>query len=183
MKLHLGCGKRFFKGYVHVDIQDYDHVDYKTNVDNLSIFEDDTASLIYASHVLEYFDFFEAKRVLKEWRRVLKPGGTLRISVPDFDSLLKVYSMTNRNIEKIIGPLFGRISSEKVFDQYIYHKTVYNFSKIKDLLSQSGFINVRKYDWRQTETKDYDDHSKAYFPHMDKDKGIQISLNIEADNG
>ncbi|HAI38830.1 MAG TPA: methyltransferase, partial [Maribacter sp.] len=37
-----------------------------------------------------------------------------------------------------------------------------------------------KYDWRQTEHAKFDDHSQAYIPHMDKENGTLISLNIEA---
>lgn len=44
----------------------------------------------------------------------------------------------------------------------------------------AGFKDVRRYDWRQTEHKDYDDFSQAYIPHMDKENGLLISLNIEA---
>ena len=38
-----------------------------------------------------------------------------------------------------------------------------------------------RYDWRQTLHKDHDDFSQAYVPHMDKEKGLLISLNVEAD--
>ncbi len=57
MKLHLGCGQRFIEGYIHIDIDDFQHIDYKTSIDNLSMIENDSCDLIYASHVLEYFDF------------------------------------------------------------------------------------------------------------------------------
>jgi len=40
---------------------------------------------------------------------------------------------------------------------------------------------VRRYDWRQTLHKDHDDHSQAYIPHMDKENGRLISLNVEAE--
>ena len=47
-------------------------------------------------------------------------------------------------------------------------------------LIAAGFKDVRRYDWRQTEHKDYDDFSQAYIPHMDKENGLLISLNVEA---
>ena len=50
-----------------------------------------------------------------------------------------------------------------------------------DALKQAGFINVRHYDWRNTEHAAVDDYSHAYIPHMDKEHGIQISLNVECD--
>ncbi len=62
----------------------------------------------------------------------------------------------------------------------LYHKTVYNFTDLAALLEENGFRDVRRYDWRQTVHKDHDDHSQAYYPHMDKENGLLISLNVEA---
>jgi hypothetical protein len=39
---------------------------------------------------------------------------------------------------------------------------------------------VSKYDWRDTEHSELDDFSQSYLPHMDKDNGKLMSLNIEA---
>ncbi len=65
--------------------------------------------------------------------------------------------------------------------EVLYHRTVYNFDDLKALLEACGFGRVRRYDWRQTLPKDYGDFSQAYVPHMDKEKGLLISLNVEAD--
>ena len=108
MKLHLGCGKRYIPGFVHVDLVDLNHIDYRHAVDNLPMFQDDSVELIYASHVFEYFDRQEAAlRVLTEWRRVLRTGGILRLAVPDFPALMKVYELSG-DLNKILGPLYGR---------------------------------------------------------------------------
>ena len=77
MKLHLGCGKRFIPGYVHIDAVDYPHIDHITAIDNLSFIDDNSVDVIYNCHVLEHFKRRDVSRVLKEWRRVLKPDGTL----------------------------------------------------------------------------------------------------------
>ena len=70
--------------------------------------------------------------------------------------------------------------SDNQTDNYIFHKTVYNFDNMCTLLETVGFKDVQLYDWRNTDTSDYDDHSQAYFPHMDKENGLLISLNIQA---
>ena len=70
LKLHLGCGKRCIPGFVHIDLADYPHIDYKSDVSDLSMFEDNSADLIYACHVLEHFKRYEIERVLTEWHRV-----------------------------------------------------------------------------------------------------------------
>lgn len=180
MKLNLGCWHRYIPGFIHVDLCDMDHIDYKTSIDDLSMFQDSCASLIYSSHSFEYFNRTEAVSVLIEWRRVLKPGGILRLAVPDFDSLIEVYKRTEK-IEKILGPLYGQMDiNNGKEEQTLYHRTTYNFKSLKKLLDENGFKNVQRYDWQDTIHKDYDDHSQAYYPHMDKENGILVSLNVEA---
>ena len=179
LNLHLGCGKRYIPGFVHVDLADFPHIDYRHDIRTLPMFEDETVDLIYACHVLEYFDVYEVHDVLQEWHRVLKPNGTLRLAVPDFDALDFAYHMWG--LPAILGPLYGRweVSPGVV----IYHKTVYNMEDMEKLLRESGFSFVHRYDWRETIHKDYDDYSQAYLPHMQKDTGTLISLNVECKKG
>lgn len=180
MKLHLGCAKRYIPGFTHIDIDKFPHIDYVHDIKTLPMIKNSSVELIYFCHGIEYFDRFEIKDVLKEWKRTLKKGGVLRLAVPDFEMLVKVYRKY-KNLDKIIGPLYGRwevnIKSKK---STIYHKTVYDFKSIKQVLMDAGFKNIKKYDWRKTIHKNYDDYSQAYIPHMDKENGILISLNVEA---
>ena len=181
IRLHLGCGKRYIPGFVHVDLDTFPHIDYQSDVAHLPMFEDESVDLIYSSHTLEYFDRFEVQEVLKEWRRVLRRGGVLRLAVPDFEALVKVYQQYG-DLSKIVGPLYGRIivkTSEG--EKAVYHKTVYDFRALKEVLALAGFRNVHRYDWRNTVHKDYDDFSQAYIPHMDKEHGLLISLNVEGE--
>lgn len=178
MKLHLGCGKRYIPDFVHIDLANYSHIDYQRDVSDLSIFDNDTIELIYASHLLEYFDREKAKEVLKEWYRVLIIGGTLRIAVPDFDKLIAVY-LKHKDLALILGPLYGKwfVDNQSGF---LYHKTVYNFEALKQLLQSIGFKEVHHYNWRKSIHRLHDDYSQAYVPHMDKKNGTLISLNVEA---
>jgi predicted SAM-dependent methyltransferase len=174
-KLHLGCGWRDFGSeWVHIDGGDYSHLDYK-DITQLP-FEDNSVDLIYSSHTIEYFNKEEVKILLNEWKRVLKPEGTIRLAVPDFLKLTWVYQET-KDLNKILGPLFGKMP---MGEETIYHKTVYDFNSLKDLLEELGFSKVKSYDWKQTEHNQFDDHSQAYYPHMDKENGLLISLNVEA---
>lgn len=184
--MHLGCGKRYIPGFVHIDLADYPHIDYKSDISDLSIFEDESVDLIYCCHALEYFDKQEAQeRVLPEWHRVLKRGGMLRVAVPDFEAIAEVY-LKYKDLEHkgILGPLYGKMTVKTTEgEKTIYHKTVYDFESLKKTIESAGFKNIRRYDWRQTIHKDYDDVSQAYIPHMDKEHGILISLNVEAEKG
>jgi len=176
MKLNLGCGWRNFgTDWIHIDGGDYDHLDYK-DITKLE-FDNNTVDLVYASHVLEYFDRSEVVSLLEEWYRVLKPGGIIRLAVPDFDMLSFLYKQGKVSLDSILGPLYGKM---KMGDNYIYHKTVYDLTSLSRILTDAGFKAPQKYSWKKTEHAEYDDHSQAYIPHMDKDNGYLISLNMEA---
>jgi predicted SAM-dependent methyltransferase len=180
LRLHLGCGKRYIPGFIHVDLADFPHVEHRLDLGDLHVFADQSVELIYCAHALEYYDRVEAAALFKEWYRVLAPGGVLRLAVPDFDALSEVYRQSGA-LDLILGPLYGRmeISSDK--SNLLYHRTVYDFRSLQRVLADAGFRNVRRYDWRNTIHKDYDDFSQAYIPHMQKDTGILISLNVEAE--
>lgn len=177
MKLHVGCGKREIPGWVHIDGERYPHV----QGDDVFLWdcETESASVIYSSHLLEYFDNRQARIILTQWHRVLKPGGILRVAVPDFEAMARLYisDPVKFPLDSFIGPLYGRMLLK---DEFVYHKICYDFTSFKNLLLQIGFENVHRYDWRETEHAHIDDHSQAYLPHMSKDKGNLISLNVEA---
>ena len=177
MKLHLGCGERYLDGYIHIDIADFDHIDYRSSIDKLDMIKDESCELIYASHVLEYFDVEEAKNVLTEWHRVLKNKGTLRLAVPDIKKLIEVYNNTD-DLSKILGPLYGKWKTHSTKDN-IYHKTAYDIKNLTSLLIEVGYEDIKPWSWNEVLPHEYDDHSKAYYPHMDFENGIHISLNIE----
>jgi len=182
MKLHLGCGTRYIPGWVHVDQVKHEHIDYVCSVDKLP-FKDNSADIIYSSHVLEYFDYQEAEGiVLPEWKRVLKPGGILRLAVPDFEKIAGLYnSLFERGLstkmDVFIGLLFGR---QLYNNKTCYHKCVYDEKKLSSILCKVGFKRLQLWDWRQTEHSHIDDCSQAYLPHMDKENGTLMSLNLEA---
>jgi predicted SAM-dependent methyltransferase len=174
--IHLACGKRHIPGWVHVDVDDYPHLDYRHPVETLPMFPDNYADLIYNSHQVAYYDRFQVQDVLREWLRVLKPGGTLRLSTPDFEQVVQVY-LRNRKLAEHLGFLYGRYQTR---GGPIYYRMTYDYPTLRATLFQAGFRSVRRYDWRQTVHRDYDDYSQAYLPHLDKEKGTMMSLNVEA---
>jgi len=175
MKLHIGCGKKFIPGFIHVDLQNFDHIDYKVTADKLEFANDNSVKLIYASHVLEHYGRNEYMRVLSEWYRVLHPGGKLRLSVPDFEAVVNYYKL-DPDLSKVLGLLIG--GQKK--DQYDFHKMIFDRKLLTDSLYRVGFKDVFLYDWRETDHANIDDYSQAYLPHMDKDSGMLMSLNLEA---
>jgi len=174
IKLHIGCGEKYIPGFIHIDARKFPHIDYVTSADKLDMFKDNSVDLIYVSCVLEHFKRNQIENVLKEWHRVLKPRGILRLSVPDFENLIEVYLKT-KDLKLILGPLVGRQDYPENT-----HYVIFDYKTLSESLKKVGFKDIHRYDWRKTIHKDYDDYSQAYIPHMDKEKGILISLNVEA---
>lgn len=138
-KLHIGCGDRYIPGFIHVDVRKFPHVDYVTLADKLGMFEDDSVDLIYSCHLLEHFRRYQLENVLKEWYRVLKIGGVLRVAVPDFEKLVEVYLKT-RDLRLILGPIVGRQDYPENT-----HYIVFDYCSLSELLTKVGFKNIHDY--------------------------------------
>jgi predicted SAM-dependent methyltransferase len=176
MKLHLGCGKRYFgEDWIHIDKSNYDYIKYN-DVKNLP-FQDNTVDIIYNCGLIPYFDNDEIKLVLNEWNRVLKKNGVLRIATPDFEIMSSLYSQKKYPLQNFIGPIYGKWPISE--NEYIYQRNTYDMTKLTQLLKNANFKSIEKYEWRDTEHSRIDDYSQAYLPHMDKDNGVLISLNVQ----
>lgn len=173
-RLHLGCGKRHIPGWHHVDLLDFPHIDRVGPVERLAHIESDSIELIYACHVLEHFGRYEVFDVVSEWFRVLAPGGILRVGVPDFGAATRYY-IENGDIRDVLGLIMGGQTTT-----YDFHKVIFDETSLGELLADVGFNRIRRYDWRTTDHAWLDDFSQAYLPHMDKDTGTLVSLNVEA---
>lgn len=177
IKLHVGCGPKYIPGFVHLDALEAPHVDYVGRVERLDMFENDSVELIYASHILEHFGRHQYEDVLAEWCRVLSPGGVLRLAVPDFEACAKLY--VDGRLEDGIADITGLIVGGQK-DEYDYHSMIFDKPSLTQALLRVGFSDVRTWDWRKTEHAEIDDFSQAYLPHMQKETGTLVSLNLEA---
>ena len=92
IKLNLGCGRvspSIFTDHINVDLIKHPGVDVASDVTALP-FANDYADEVYASHILEHFGTYQTTVVIKEWLRVLKPGGLIRIVVPNLINAFKI---------------------------------------------------------------------------------------------
>lgn len=173
LQLHLGCGSKRIPGFEHVDSTPYPHLTHCADVSRLDMYAADSVDLIYASHVLEHFGRHDFRAVLCEWHRVLRPGGVLRLSVPDFETVVRLYPQYG------LVPLLGLVCGGQK-NATDYHHMVFDAAFLRDTLHELGFVDVRPWDWRTTAHAAIDDYSQAYLPHMDKTHGELVSLNLEA---
>lgn len=174
IKLHIGCGNKKIKRFINIDSRDLPWVDIVADASNLPMFEKGTVDLIYCSHILEHFGRHEYLDVLRHWISLLKRGGALRISVPNFEAIVKHY-LENKDLSKLVGLLYGGQTYPEN-----YHYYTWDFQSLKKDLEGLGMSKVYCYDWRETEHSFMDDFSQSYLPHMDKDGGMLMSLNVEA---
>ena len=91
VKLHFGCGPRILSGWVNIDGWRFPGIDFATDLRQPLPFADATCRLIFTEHVFEHIDADFRLPVLCELRRVLQPGGTLRIVVPDCEQFVNAY--------------------------------------------------------------------------------------------
>lgn len=177
MKIHLGCGKRRFPGFVQVDIREDVEADIIDDVFKLEKFGEERADLIYYCHGLEHVDKAGAPVALKRWYDVLKPGGVLRLSVPDIRACAELYVKGVYPLETFNCFFWG---SQK-FSIYDYHYTGWDEPTLGKAMLAAGFKEVRLWDWRTTPPHDtIDDYCRAYLPHMDFENGKLMSLNLES---
>jgi predicted SAM-dependent methyltransferase len=169
-RLHIG-GRVQAEGWEVLNANSAPYVDHVCNANDLSQFPDDTFAEIYASHVVEHFDYqMELECTLLEWNRVLVPGGKLFVSVPDLDILARlILAKDQLSVEErfhVMRMIFGGH-----VDQYDYHLVGLNEDFLTEFLTVSGFINIR----RVQEFGLFKDTSSMLF------KGVSISLNVIAE--
>lgn len=172
-KLHLGCGEKKIKGYINIDIRESVNPDIIDDIGKLNNIENESIDLIYACHVLEHFNRFQYKEVLKRWFEVLKPSGVVKLSVPDIEAVINQYSDNKIPLNKLIGFLYGGQTYPENF-----HYIGFDFDMLKSDLEEIGFTDIKLWDHRESDHHHIDDYSQAYLPHMDKENGVLMSLNI-----
>ena len=175
LKLHLGCGNKILPGYLNIDCRYQPGVDEINNVQFLRNYEDNSVDEIYACHVLEHLGRWNYLDALERWYEILKPGGVIKIAVPDFEAVVKIYSENKFDLPKIRGLLYGG----QDYDGNI-HTWCWDTKSLSDDLESIGFKETQRYDWRETDHSYIDDFSQCYLPHMDKENGTLMSLNIKA---
>ncbi len=173
VRIHLGCGEIAAAGFINVDTRPAPHVHYVRDVTDLSLFADNGADLIYASHVLEHVPHPGLRETLWEWRRVLRPGGILRLSVPDFDQIVHIYQSCDRDMTSVLAVLMGGQE-----ERSNTHHTVFNRAYLEEKLREAGFEEIRP--WRPEEVKDHDFEDWASRPLERSGRRFEVSLNLEA---
>lgn len=175
LKVHLGSGPINIQGWINVDARSYEHVHVVSDGFELREFADGAISEIYLCHVLEHFSFEEAEALLKSLKVKLRQGGVIRISVPSFDRLIEVYTLSGSDITKVKFALMGGQDY-----QYNFHKSLYNLKSLRELLEHCGYSNIREWKTLSDFGVDLGDWSNGTF--ATKQGALPISLNLKGIN-
>lgn len=87
--LNIGCGDRKLAGFVNIDVMP--GADLRHDVTRGIPYSDSSVDLIFSEHFLEHLPQRDGLRFLRECRRVLRPGGVVRVAMPDLDDLVTRY--------------------------------------------------------------------------------------------
>lgn len=173
LRVHLGAGPINIQGWINIDARSDSHIHLQSEGFDLNEFADGALSEIYMCHVLEHFSFEESKIILQNFRKKLKVGGVLRLSVPDFDGLVSAYHGNENNLELIKMALMGGQDYE-----HNYHKSVYNKALLSDLLLLCGFDELETWNSQEDFGIDLGDWSSKNFSTQNGE--FPVSLNIKA---
>ncbi len=173
VRVELGSGPHGEPGYLHVDAVKVGNVDKEADVRKLDWLESDSVDDLYSAHAVEHFSYTEVVSILREWFRVLRPGGKVAIKMPDLDFLCRAYVEGIHSTEEVMIALFGGFSDypggsdgwEKIsgneqwkrhtiqdgdiphpgrYTEWGAHKAMYTFESFKVRMETAGFINVQR---------------------------------------
>ena len=98
MKLNIGCGSRYLHGWENLDFRPVSPEVKPWDLRRRLPYPDGSVDLVYSSHLLEHLSPEQAAALLKDALRVLKPGGVVRMVVPDLETLARGYLEALREV-------------------------------------------------------------------------------------
>lgn len=138
IKLNLGCGDDVKEEYINCDLYS-EKADMKFDAKKIPM-EDNSVDEIFASHLIEHFDFKEGFEVLKEWNRVLKPGGKVVLETPDLLNTCKRFVEADEGFRvRLYGHFFAWPWMEGQC-----HKFLYTENQLRWTLQQCGFADIKR---------------------------------------
>ena len=161
--LHVGCGSwrpnALHKNFqtdewreIRLDFNPDTKPDIVASMTDMSAVESESVDAIWNSHALEHLYAHEVPVALKEFHRVLRPGGHVLMRMPDLEQVAKSVlqvGLLGMAYESASGPirpldmLYGHGASIEKGELGMQHKTGFTQGSIVALLKEAGFSRVR----------------------------------------
>ena len=138
LHLHLGSGGEHKDGWTNVDLAG-DPVEVAWNLARPLPFADGSAAAVFHEHLLEHLPLAAGARLLAECLRVLRPGGLIRVGVPDAGRLARSYAGDGEYLERLHP---GRPTRMLALQELFYwhrHLTMFDAETLAFLLEEAGF--------------------------------------------
>lgn len=177
--LHLGCGPSYLPGFVNIDANPFLKTDLWLDARNGLPYRSESVDSIYATHVLEHFFPDELQSLVREFARVLKRGGGVRLIVPSLSSAIAAYAQGrkdwfNSHFPRSYESIGGRFSNFVFCDGQ--HRLAFDFTYFEEVLKGAGFSQV--IEMGEGRSKIYGDSVLPYQPGDVPD--LPHSLYVEA---
>jgi SAM-dependent methyltransferase len=160
IRINLGCGGKLLPGFVNVDLaNNWSSVppDVVCDVTGQLPFPTDHADEVHAYHVLEHIQRWKADAVLKEWTRVLKPGGLLVLELPCFDKIVRIlaHNLIDGGSFDPRMTMWGLYGDPKYENEAMMHKWCWMIDELMFFLRDMGMNEVQS------------ERPKTHQPHRD----------------
>lgn len=146
--LNCGSGQRPFdkeKGWINIDINPRWSPDVLGHWNNLTPFANDSVDLVVSHHSLEHVGCGEGNGFISEAWRVLKPGGSLLVFVPDMMRLALMWLRDELSEQLYMTNVYGAYMG----DEADRHKWGYSPDGLRNYLRATGTWGViQPFDWR-----------------------------------
>lgn len=152
VKLHYGCGPRILPGWVNIDAFYNPGIDIQMDLRMPLPLRSGSTRLIFAEHVLEHMDAVtHVPRILGEFYRILKPGGAVRIIVPDLRKYCEAF--VRRDVEWLKAarpdcPTHTAAMNSLFYDHF--HRFIYDSDAFSQRLQRAGFVNIAPTRYRES---------------------------------
>jgi len=150
IKLHLACGDHILDTWANIDITKKMGV-ITHNLTSPLPLESGTVSFIFSEHFIEHLTFDQAKELLSECNRVLKPNGILRISTPNLKKIIDEY-LTGR-ISEWTDVGFSPSTPCRMMNEAMRswgHQFLYDSHELEALLQYCGFRELTHVAWHDS---------------------------------
>jgi predicted SAM-dependent methyltransferase len=151
-RLNWGCGTEPEPGWINSDIKDDPTVDIACDILEGLPLESGSIEYAVSIHALPELPYPDQVPALLELRRVLAPGGVLRLALPDLDRGIRAYLDQDSDYFLVPDEDARSIGSKFIVQMlwYGYSKTLFTHEFIAELLERAGFAEVRRCAFGQT---------------------------------